>query len=82
VIPTLTLTSILKERSVDLVKIDVEGSEFSVLKGTEPIILNIKRWIVELHNVEKRTALEEWFLSHHYTIHWLDQNHLYAWRNI
>jgi FkbM family methyltransferase len=82
VTPILTLTSILKDRSVDLIKVDVEGVELSVLKGAEPIIMNIKRWIVELHDEDKRTTLEEWFLSHHYTICWLDRNHIYAWRNV
>jgi FkbM family methyltransferase len=81
VIPTMTLSSIVKDRLVDLVKVDVEGAEFSVLKGAEPSIENIKRWIVELHDAHMKTALEDWFQSHHYTIRWIDRNHLYAWSN-
>ena len=75
-----TLSSIIGKRNVDLVKVDVEGVEWMVLRGAEPVVGNIKSWIVELHNPKRKEELEYWFITHDYMIRWLDSKHVYAWR--
>jgi len=84
VVETITLASFFPNTVLDLVKVDVEGAEWRVLNGAEPIMKNIKRWVVELHDSKRRKELEEWFTSHGYNIRWLDfhgktANHIYAW---
>ena len=80
-VKTLTLMSVIQDRWTDLVKVDVEGAEWLVLKGAESLIDKIKSWVVELHNSERKKELREWFISHNYSVRWLDFNHIYAWRN-
>ena len=80
-IQTLTVASILRECEADLVKVDVEGAEFKVLKGAESVISKIKRWIVELHYPQRKSELENWFISNGYNIQWLSQLHIYAWQS-
>ena len=78
----VTLHTLLKHYpKVDLIKVDVEGAEWLVLKGAEPLLDKIHSWIIELHNWEKRRELEEWFSSRNYTYRWLDDNHIYAERS-
>ena len=84
-VKTLTLASILSGYWVDLVKVDVEGAEWVVLKGAEPILERIRSWIVELHNLERKVELEKWFISRGYSVKWFKlgdkiSKHLYAWR--
>lgn len=83
-VKTKTLASVVKH-PIDLIKVDVEGAEWQILEGATPILHEIKKWVVELHNPEEREKLEEWFRSHSYSIEWLDfkgktGNHIYAWR--
>jgi len=78
----VTLHTLLKDYpKVDLIKVDVEGAEWLVLKGAEPFLDKIHSWIIELHYWEKRKELEEWFGSRNYTYRWLDDNHIYAERS-
>ena len=82
---TRTLASIIQSNTADLVKVDVEGAEWLVLKGAEPILDRIKAWVVELHNPKRKRELEQWFVFHGYSFKWLDfrgktANHIYAWR--
>lgn len=77
-VKTLTLASILRDRCVDLVKVDVEGAELLALKGVEPVVDKIKSWVVELHNLESKKELKEWFITHGYSIRWIEPNHIYA----
>ena len=80
-IEAATLTTLLKDYpSIDLIKVDVEGAEWSVLKGAFPIIDKIKRWIIELHNLERKKELENLLFSCGYHYRWLDYNHIFAWR--
>lgn len=80
-VKTLTLASLLRDRCVDLVKVDVEGAERQVLKGAEPIVERIRSWIVEAHNRGDKAELEKWFISHSYSIKWLGSRHIYATQN-
>jgi len=86
-VETVTLSSLLRTyKQVDLVKVDVEGAEWGVLKGAQPILSKVIRWVVELHNPKRKRELEEWFISHGYSVRWLDfrgktANHIYAWKH-
>ena len=75
-----TLSSIAKNKEIDLVKVDVEGAEWLVLKGAEPIMQNIKSWLIELHDPSRKKQLEEWMRRYGYKTIWIDRNHIYARR--
>lgn len=85
---TITLASFFPNTEIDLVKVDVEGGEWKVLEGAEPILERIRSWVVELHNSNRKGELENWFVSRGYSVRWLDfafkgsrtANHLYTWR--
>jgi FkbM family methyltransferase len=80
-VKTITLQTLLKNfNRVDLVKVDVEGAEWQVLEGSLPVIEKIKTWVIELHNLKRKTELENLLFSLDYTIKWLDFNHVFAWR--
>jgi len=84
---TVTLASFFPNTEIDLVKVDVEGEEWKVLEGAEPILKRIKSWVVELHDPRRKEELENWFVSRGYSVRWLDfafkgsrtANHIYAW---
>jgi len=76
-----TLDNVLKHESkVDLVKVDVEGAEWNVLKGAEKSMHKIRSWMIELHDLNRKIELERIFKSKGYKIKWLDRNHIYCWR--
>ncbi len=78
---TTTLTKLIsKFPLVDLVKVDVEGAEWEVLEGADQAVPKIKRWLVELHDIQRRGELEQWFRKHDYTIRWIDDLHIFAWK--
>lgn len=85
---TVTLASFFPNTEIDLIKVDVEGGEWKVLEGAEPLLERIKSWIVELHDPDRKEELENWFISRGYSVRWLDfafkgsrtANHIYAWR--
>jgi FkbM family methyltransferase len=73
-VETNTVDNILGNESVDLMKIDVEGAEFMVLKGavkalTEGRIINL---MIELHHGEQKDKLDSLLARHHYRTNWLD----------
>ena len=56
---TAPLSQILaNEAHIDLVKVDVEGAEWLVLEGAEPIMERIKNWVIELHQPSRKHELE------------------------
>jgi len=88
-VETVTLAKLLSSLSIkttfkfiDLVKVDVEGAEWLVLAGAEPIVDKILAWVVELHSqaLQEKKQIELWFESHNYRWRWLDQNHIFAFR--
>lgn len=65
----------------DLVKIDVEGAEFLVLRGMENSIRlgNIKRLLVELHNLDDKRKLEQYItdlMPAPNILQWITSDHL------
>ncbi len=65
------LDDLTLERPVDLLKIDVEGMEEAVLRGSERI-LERDRPVLYLENdrLEKSASLIEWLLQHEYRLWW------------
>ena len=86
---TVTLASFFPNTEIDLIKADVEGEEWKVLEGAEPILERIKSWVVELRDSGRKEELEDWFVSRGYSVRWLDfafrgsqtANHICAWRD-
>lgn len=81
-VKTLTLSQILRDCDADLVKVDVEGAEWLVLRGAEPVVDKIQSWVVELHDLKRKKELEEWFISHGYFVQWIEPFHIFAWKEL
>lgn len=78
----VTLNTLLKNyESVDLVKVDVEGAEWLVLKGAEDVLDRIRSWVVEVHGLKRKEEVEKWYNDRNYRHEWIDENHIYAERN-
>ena len=57
---------------VDLVKVDVEGAEWLVLEGAGPVMHRIKRWMIELHDLNREEELDGYLREKHgYKTCWL-----------
>jgi FkbM family methyltransferase len=63
------------EKEIDLIKVDVEGAEWRVLEGTEPIMSRIERWVIELHELDRKNELNARMERYGYRSKWLDANH-------
>jgi len=77
-VATTTLADLLADKCADLVKVDVEGAEWQVLNGAASVLNNVKKWVVELHDLTRKVELEHWFLAHGYKFFWLDDSHIFA----
>jgi FkbM family methyltransferase len=64
------------EEIIDLIKVDVEGAEWLVIKGAEPIMSRISRWVIELHDLDRKVELEDTMRKYGYRVKWLDAGHL------
>lgn len=72
-----------EEKSIDLIKVDVGGSEWEVLDGAVPIIDRIKTWLVELYDPSRNNEMQEWFIQYGYNVKLLSYSsrcHILAWR--
>jgi FkbM family methyltransferase len=77
----VTLNTLLQTvESVDLVKVDVEGAEWKVLEGANKVRHKIKSWLIELHDLTRKTELEDLMKSFDYKAKWVDFRHLYLWK--
>ncbi len=67
---------------VDLVKMDVEGAEWKVLKGAEKSIRGgkVRRMLIEVHDVERRKEMEHYLRAREYETNWVDPAHIFAQR--
>ncbi|TLX65769.1 MAG: FkbM family methyltransferase [Thaumarchaeota archaeon] len=85
-VSTTTLDNLMIQyfyhKTVDLVKIDVEGAEFEVLKGSQLMGHLVQNWIVELHIEERKLELEDWFKDRGYRLKWLDKTRLWATKDL
>jgi FkbM family methyltransferase len=76
-VPCASLSSLFPSDEIDLVKVDVEGAEWLVVKGAENIMQRIHAWIVELHDKTRRAELVSYMEQHGYRCKWLDEIHGY-----
>ena len=81
-VKTLTLASMLRSKTADLIKVDVEGAEWEVLAGAREIMDKIQSWLIELHDIKRKKELESLMASYNYRCRWVDENHLYAKRDV
>jgi FkbM family methyltransferase len=82
-IPTFRLDSLLRPYDeVDLVKLDVEGAEFDVLRGATGSMSKIRSWLIELHHQTEKIRLESYLSSRGYGLRWIDRGHLFAFREV
>ena len=80
-VQTTTLDSLLQPyEDIDLVKLDVEGSEFDVLKGATKSMPRIRSWLIELHEPRGKSELEARLAANGYGLQWVDPGHLFAFR--
>lgn len=69
----ITLTNLLSnEAHIDLVKVDVQGAEWLVLEGAEPIMHKIGTWVIELHDLGRKMELASHMGRFGYECKWLD----------
>jgi FkbM family methyltransferase len=74
-VPVHTLPNVLPNEIIDVVKVDVEGAEWRILKGAESIMPRIRTWIIELHDLTRKRELVEYMSNHGYECDWLDEHH-------
>lgn len=65
---------------VELVKIDVEGSEARVLSGARESLKAglIENIVVEVHAPVSSQAIEDFLKEYNFHIHWLDSHHIFG----
>jgi FkbM family methyltransferase len=73
-VETTTIDTLLGAGKVDLMKIDVEGAEFMVLRGGSVALSQgrIHRLVIELHDRTRKDELESVLISSGYRTEWLD----------
>jgi FkbM family methyltransferase len=77
-VPAVTLDSILADyAAIDLIKIDVEGVEWLVLRGAESTMKRVRAWIIEVHNHDDKLAMESYLRRHGYETVWRMRNPRY-----
>ncbi len=57
-----------KIKKIDLLKIDIEGGEFRVLKSSKKLLKNIKKIVVEVHSPKLRSQVKNLLRSNGFTI--------------
>ena len=85
-VPVLKLDTLLRnEHRIDLVKIDAEGAEWAILRGSETVIPKIMRWMIELHDVSRMSEFDSLLRSYGYSTRWIEEPggmpHVFAARN-
>lgn len=79
-----TLSRLFGGMDIDLVKVDVEGAEWLVLKGAESMMPQIKRWMIELHDPSREKELDSYLRGYGYVTCWLKNGrslpHVFATR--
>jgi len=87
-----SLSSILdeiKEQYIDLIKMDIEGEEFPVIKNlNNDVFEKVDRWIIECHrkNPKEQNDLQKIFEKNSYKVMWYKDNnqgltdHIYSYK--
>jgi FkbM family methyltransferase len=76
----ISFDTYFRERSIDVVKVDVEGAEFLVLEGMNNAMDEgrIKNIVIELHDVKNKNKLLDLLTKHFSEIVWLGLDHCFA----
>ena len=56
-VPSLRLRDVITERPVDLLKLDIEGAEETVLADCEPVLHHVKAIVMDLHEFDPAVRL-------------------------
>ena len=91
-VEAITLPQVLEERaigSIDILKLDCEGAEYSILYSLPPEILNnVRVLLIETHqgskSEETNEALRQYLQEHGFQLQYLeegDSGYIWAWRN-
>ena len=76
-----SLSSLFPSAQIDLIKVDVEGGEWLVLKGAHQIMHQVRAWLIELHDPTRKAELASYMAqSYGYKSAWVDDFHAYFWR--
>lgn len=67
-VETITLTELIGDRMVDLVKVDTEGAEWEILQGSLPVIDQIKAWSIEMHNWAETPSVVKLLTEHGFKV--------------
>ena len=83
--PVTTLDKLLRnEITVDLVKVDVEGSEWQVFRGADTTMPRIRRWLIEVHDASRADEFDSMLDSRGYKRQWITHSkrlpHVLAYR--
>jgi|HubBroStandDraft_6_1064221.scaffolds.fasta_scaffold545880_1 FkbM family methyltransferase len=75
-VPCTTLDDFAREHiAPDTIKIDVEGAESNVLKGSEKIFSDSRPYLIcEVHDPANASFIEPWLKTRGYELRWLDTN--------
>jgi FkbM family methyltransferase len=75
-VPCTTLDDFAREHAApNLVKIDVEGAESDVLKGSEMVFTESRPHLLcEVHDPGNASLVEAWLTARGYVMHWLDDS--------
>ena len=69
-VPTLTLSSLLKEQHFDLIKLDIEGAELAVLNTSRAMLRAADNYLIEVHDRRDNRAeqLTTLFTEQNFTV--------------
>ena len=81
-IPVRRLSSVVPDEVIDVVKLDVEGAEWRVLRSAESLMGRVKQWIIEIHDITRRGELASLMEKHGYSCDWLDISHALFKKNL
>jgi FkbM family methyltransferase len=84
-VKTINVATLLHGQKADLIKVDVEGAEWQVLDGALPVIEDIHKWLIELHDRKRKDELTNWLQKHGYCTIWIDHDqidndHVFAYK--
>jgi len=75
---TITLSELIGNSKVDLIKVDTEGNELDVLKGAEDKMNNIDTWLIEVHDSSEIKKVNKYLWQFNYKTEIVSNNYVFA----